>query len=348
MNLKTSLLIALGLSLAAIVAWEIYWRNQGYFPNLDSDNELWALQRAKIPDRSEEDVVLVGSSRIFFDIQLQTWKDITGRMPVQLAIEGTSPLYTFDDIARNSEFGGTVIVGVTPGLFFSTVFPEAGPHEEALGAIKHFKERTYAQRLNHLISLPIQNNVAFANSYRGTGGSKLQTILNDLKKGGTRIPDPMPPFPNFGQVDHNRNLRMRDIYANDTSEARKIKDVWKFFATSAPRDRKPQIKETTQHFIENAKLIIERGGKVILLRAPSTGWLYAAEEKFLPRNDGWDYLVKASGLPAYHFKDYPQLDQFECPEWSHLSGPQGEVFTREFVEILIADGHIKSLSQSNN
>lgn len=127
MNLKQSLIIALVLSIAALGAWELYWRSKGYFPNLDDDKYLWAKTRAKVEKATENDVVLVGSSRVLFDIQLDVWEKMTGIRPIQLANPGASPLPVFHDLVENTDFKGTAIVGVTPPLFFSTTFPQAPP-----------------------------------------------------------------------------------------------------------------------------------------------------------------------------------------------------------------------------
>ena len=72
MNLKPSLIIAVTLSIISLAAWEFYWRSQGKIPDLDDDKNLWAVQRAKVEDASKKDVVLIGSSRVLFDIQLNS------------------------------------------------------------------------------------------------------------------------------------------------------------------------------------------------------------------------------------------------------------------------------------
>jgi len=48
MNLKKSVTIAVILFIAAIGSWELYWRSEGYKPNIEDDNALWAVQRAKV------------------------------------------------------------------------------------------------------------------------------------------------------------------------------------------------------------------------------------------------------------------------------------------------------------
>ena len=342
MDLKKSLIIGLIGALLGLTAWEIYWRNQGFTANLDDDDNLWAIHRARVEEATEDDVVIVGSSRAYFDLQLNAWEQLTGRRPIQLSIEGSSPQYLFDDLVNNTDFKGTIIVGVTEGLFFSTLFPQAPPNEQVTERVKFYKDRTYAERLNHSLSIPLQNSFAFISDLSGTDGIKLEALLNKVKI-GNRVPDPMPPFHDFRNTDITRNLRMTERTATDTSFARTIKDVWMFFSNSGA-GRVPEREATTEFFVENVQKLKERGGKVILLRCPSTGDLRDFELEKFPRSEYWDELVSKAEVPSYYFEDHPELKDYDCPEWSHLSGPDADRFTEAFVDILMRDGYI---SQNN-
>ena len=123
MQPKKSFLIALIISVIGLSCWELYWRSQGKYPTLNDDKALWAMHRADVETANSDQVVIFGSSRAYFDIQLSEWKKITGQKPIQLSSTGSPPLPSFRDLVNNTNFSGTVIVGVTPGLFFSTTNP---------------------------------------------------------------------------------------------------------------------------------------------------------------------------------------------------------------------------------
>lgn len=182
MQLKQSLIIAITLSVLSLVAWELYWRTQGKIPNLDDDKNLWAVQRAKVEDASQNDVLLVGSSRVLFDIQLNEWQAQTGVRPIQLACAGSSPLPVFHDIVHNTDFKGTILVGVTPGLFFSTTYPEASPWKRPQSRVDYYENRTYAQRLNHWLSIPLQKSLAFVSTTEEgfSDDIDLKSLLNSI------------------------------------------------------------------------------------------------------------------------------------------------------------------------
>lgn len=87
MKLKQTLILAVIISLIGITVWEFYWRSQGYIPDIDDDKHLWAKTRAKVEKATENDVVLIGSSRVLFNIQVHEWEALTGIKPIQLAMQ---------------------------------------------------------------------------------------------------------------------------------------------------------------------------------------------------------------------------------------------------------------------
>jgi hypothetical protein len=338
MTIRTSALIALVGSAVLITGWELYWRSQGRVPTIEGNKHLYAAERHKVNDLSEDDFVIVGSSRVLFNIQLDEFEKLTGKKPIQLAIEGSSPLPTFRDIVNNTNYKGTVIVGVTPGLFFSTTFPKAGPIENPQSKVDHYLSRTIAQRIGHDLSMPLQKNFAFVSEYDQVLDENvdLKSLLNNVEL-DNRIGKPRyPPFFMFGKLRHDRNMRMLDKVATDTSEANIIINVWKFVLGG--NNPPPDKNGTTAYFAEDAAKFKVRGGTIILVRCPSSHMLKGGEANFFPRERFYDSLVSVVKTPAYHYNDYEELRSIDyCPEWSHLSGENADVFTRELVKILQKD-----------
>jgi hypothetical protein len=334
MNLKKSLLIAITLLLISITIWELYWRNQGKVPTLNDEKSLWSKQRAKVNNATNKDVVLFGSSRIYFDIQLKKWNEITGTNAIQLASTGSSPLPTFHDLVENTNFNGTVIVGVTPGLFFSTTYPKAMPWQRPKAKVDYYKNRTYAQQLNYFFSIPLQQNLVLmsADDEEWADDIDLKSLIRRIPKDNRNGKLKPPPFYNFGKVTLDRNMSMIIKASTDTAFANTIKKIWQYFGKAAPP---PDKKSTMDFFLKDAKKFKERGGNLILLRCPSSGFYKEVEAKFLPRKEYWNELVKQSGAIGYHYNDYEQLNHFECPEWSHLSEKDAILFTEEFAKIIL-------------
>lgn len=343
MKLKSTLIIAAALATILVTTWEFYWRSQDILPNIDDNEALWSVARSKVDQASNKDVVLIGSSRVHFDIQLNEWEKETGKKPIQLASGGCSPLPVFHDIVNTSNFSGTILVGVTPGLFFSTTNPEAQSWAWPQARVDHFHNRSYAQRLNHNLSIPLQNNLAFISEIEGVDGINLKELLKKIKIDDRTI-DPMPPFHSFEDITLDRNVKMKKRMETDTAFANTVKKVWKFFMSG---DGPPPDKESTMaFFLEDLKKFKDRGGKVILLRCPSNGYLRDFEAKVTPRKTFWDELVKEANVKAYHFEDYEQLQGLNIPEWSHLSAGDAKIFTKELIEIMKADGALSNLKNN--
>jgi hypothetical protein len=317
--------------------WEYYWRSQGYSPNLNDDKSLWATERAKLKKATIDDVVLIGSSRTYFDIQKKVWQQVTGRQPIQLASTGSSPLPVLHDIVENTRFNGTLIVGVTPGLFFSTTYPKAFPWQRPQSKVDYAKDMTYAQLLNFYLSIPLQQNLVFmsADEEEWADDIDLKSLLRRIHMGNRTGEKAPPPFYNFGDASFNRNMSMTKRASSDTAFAKTIIKVWNFFGQTSPP---PDKESTTSYFLKDAKKFIDNGGNLVLVRFPSSGGNRIGENKVVPRQQYWDDLLTQINVKAYHFEDYKELKDFTCPEESHLSEADAKIFTSEIAKIMLRDG----------
>lgn len=335
MELNKSLVSALLIFVAGILGWEMYTRSQGYIAALNDDKALWAVQRSQLESKISTDVVIIGSSRAHFDLQLDEWESKTGIRPLMLACDGSTPTPIFQDIVNNTSFNGTVVIGVTPGLFFSAPVIQAPMWKRPKTRVDHFYDRTLAQQLNHHLSLPLERNFAFLNSSEEEWADDidLKSMISRIRI-GERLGEPAPPFYNFSFVDEERNTTMFDKTVTDTAFAATIQHIWMFFIVGAP----PPVKDTILAMYEDLiKRFERRGGNVVFARLPSSHGFRDVERKNVPRNEFWEVLLQKTNTPGYHFEDYPQLNQYELPEWSHLATPDAKNFTLDFVDILLQD-----------
>ncbi len=118
-DMRPAALIALILTILLMGGWEAYWRYSGSVPSYRNSDGLSAIQRRRIDNCQGDRTVIAGSSRMFFNTQLDVWERESGSRPIQLALEGTSPVSLMEDLADDPDFTGTLIVGVAPGLMFS-------------------------------------------------------------------------------------------------------------------------------------------------------------------------------------------------------------------------------------
>jgi len=338
MNLKQSMLIAITLSFVCLVAWELYWRSQGHLPNIDDNKNLWANQREKLDDIKDNTIVFIGSSRILYDIQLDIWKEETKTDPVMLAAQGSSPIPILKDIVENTDFNGTIIAGITEFLLFSTIYQEADFMKRPQSLVDYYYNRTYAQRLNHKLSIPLQKNLAFIRDGDEDWDSDvdLKTLLREFRD--DRAGPVYPDWNNFEEITLERHMKMPVRMETDTAYANTVKNVWKFLLSG---DNPPPDKEgTSSAFVELAKKFKAKGGNLILVRCPSSGMFKEIESMAFAREENWDPLVEKSGATGYNYLDYDQFQNLFLPEWSHLAAKDAQFFTKELINIMKSDGII--------
>jgi hypothetical protein len=323
--------VALLIFVSAIGAWEIYGRSEWFVPAYRNSDGLWAITRDRIEDESGRGVAIVGSSRVLFDVNLEAWRDVTGTLPIQLALEGTNPRPFLTHIARQTNFSGLVVVGVTEGLFFP---PSAGQRRASLAAW----EPTPADRMGQWLSMHmVEPYAAFYDP-----DIALFTILRRQPFWPAR--DGMtPPLPEVRKLSNSRITRQADMWnkVSDNPEYRDVaRGIW-LALLSAPRPAPPPPDVAERYMAglmagvaADVQAIRARGGEVVFVRAPSSGPFREAEAKGFPREHTWDRLLNATGAVGVHFEDHADLQDFELPEWSHIRADQTDRFTRALLQHL--------------
>lgn len=323
------------LTLAATVAWELGARAHGYRPSLNDTPDLWAEQRAKVRPDS---LVLIGTSRMLFNADLDVIEKSFGRRPVQLALAGSSPFPVLADLAQDESFRGTLIVDIVPAMFLAP--PGSPPMEVAQKALHRRDEWNYSQKWSHRLGMLLEERLAFLKQEDLTLKQLLKRIpIPD--RAGAQIAPKLPPY--FYTVDRDRRGRMFDEAAVIGSPLQQeVAQGWlPLFTLPPPPSFIPPEqfgqmmgRAVEQRFADTAKHIATlraRGVKVVFVRMPVQGPLVDKEEAIVPAAYGWGRLVKENGVPAINFADHAELSEFILPEWSHLSAPDSVEFTKRLV-----------------
>lgn len=328
--LKAGLLAAV-LTGAFVVGWELYWRGQGFTVSYNDDEGLWASMRRLVYDTTPAGPVLIGSSRIKFDLDLATWRGLSGRPPVQLALVGTSPRPVLTDLGNDPNFRGTVLVDVVEGLFFapSGSRQEARAHER----LKAYPKWSLAQQGSFHLNRALESGLVFLDEDRLT----LDAFLNKLEVPSRPQVFMMPIFPDrFTDTGFDRQTRMSAAFVADTGLHTQMRRVW--VRLGGMSGKRGDGGDTLTALIQSVKRSVDqiraRGGRVVFLRFPSDGPFLAAEQRGFPRARYWDRLLADTNTPGVHFADYPALARFQCPEWSHLTPRDAATYTRALVPII--------------
>jgi hypothetical protein len=324
---KPIFLGALAVFVLAMAGWEAYWRAFGAVPSYSNSDEEWAQQRRRVDGNQ---MVILGSSRMLFDINLDVWEKTVGERPIQLAIEGTSPIPVLEDLADDPSFTGRVLVGVAPDLFFTGFAYRTSAFEYA-------KKETPAQRVGNWLSRAlVEPYFAFFDK-----DFALTTVIRRQhwparpgKHEGTRVRKLMI------QPGADRNSEMWDKVVSDPEYRALCRKIWAEDFDEMPPNlntvelRQKSIDEQIDKAAAAIAKLRARGVRVVFVRAPTIDAYYAFEQRFFPRAISWDKLIEKTGALGIHFEDNPQLQGYDLPEWSHMSAPEARRFTAQLAPLV--------------
>jgi hypothetical protein len=329
---RLALLAALFTAIAAS-AWEVYSRSLGYAPTLNDTADLWADQRRSVKPDS---IVIIGDSRALFDSDLDVLEQGLGQRPVQLALVGSCAYPILENLANDESFKGTIICSLVPGMFLAPGGPLV---ENSRKAIRRYEHGTVAQRASHRLGMFLEERIAFLKQEDLT----LEQLLKRISipnRPGAQVAPPLPPY--FYTLDRDRRARMTEQGATPGELQDRIRNGWiPLFTPPPPPSFVPKeiflkgmndaIEGRFQAIAASTAKLRARGGKIVFVRYPFTGPLKKMEDEGTPRAGPWSRILKESDSPGIYFEDHPELASFECPEWSHLSGPDSVVFTERLV-----------------
>jgi hypothetical protein len=324
-----SVLLGVVVIVALLVGgWEWYWRDYGVRPSISNTLGLWAIQRRRIDAGDGGASVLAGGSRLYFDIQLPVWERLEGRRPIQLSFEGTSPLTTVEDLAADTNFTGRLVIAVEPDLFFSG-------YEARAGAARYAKKESPSQRIGQWLSMHlIEPFFAFDDP-----DYALQTVLARQPWHARPGRDWPTRVRKLSETEADRNTHLWRKVVDDPSYLELVRRIWaEGFQPSdddpPPAEARRIEKEQIERMARAVAKLRTHGVKVLFVRMPSSGPYLAYENREYPRQRSWNALLAATGAPGIYFEDYPQLQGYYLPEWSHTTRGEGERFTAALYEII--------------
>jgi len=327
-NLSKAAVFALLVVVLAIGGWEIYLRSKGVPISYDNGKELWADKRAMVYEPSDKTTVFIGSSRIKFDLDIDTWQKETGRHAVQLAIEGSSPIPVLTDLGNDPNFRGRLVVDVTEGLFYSS---DRYNLQKPETNIAWYKKRTPAEKASFVLDRALESWFVFLDRDMFSLNAKLDQ-LNIPDRPGVYA---FPAFPvGFNCSDFTRQSKMTPRFVVDTNLQHRVQNVWLFvmdLGKKAPPPKQDPVPPILAVVKDAVDKIRSRGGEVAFVRTPSSGVMLGVEQHVFPRARCWDPLLAATRCQGIYYTDYDATSHFVCPEWSHLTPQDAVLYTRALI-----------------
>ena len=307
----------------ALSAWEFRMRGLGLLPgDLGDGNGFWATERRRVDLAGPGSAVILGSSRILFDTDLEVFQSITGRVPIQLALPGTGPREFLRDLAEETGFDGLVVVGVTPTAFFR-------PGPGLMGAaLDYARTETPAQKIGHRLFLSLAGVFGFLDA----DYTLIKLLRNNrfVERGGVE-----GPYRDVWKISTHGPGRQTWLWSRIESDGylkEHARLAWGGFRGDVVADG--DIRSMISATGRAVDRIRSRGGEVVFVRPPSAGPLRESENRRIPRAWGWDRLLRETGAFGIHFEDHPEMQGLDLPEWSHLSRASATRYTRVYATVL--------------
>jgi hypothetical protein len=324
------------LELLLVTGWECFWRAHYFVPDDYEDTPaMWQIQRQRA---TGDAIVLIGSSRMWEDVDLTVWQQVTGRRPIQLAIAGKNPRAVLRNLADDPSFHGLVLCEVTPYLFF--VEPETATAQ----FMRRGATQTLSQRFSNRLGMMLERRLAFIDNE-----TRITTLWRrapfPLRSGVF----PVREVPKGHVMRADRNAAMWARLEEDPEYQALFRRLWLFYAGGPQASLEEQPPSASTAYPDLTRIVDRvavqvasdigkiraRGGDIAFIRFPAAGPVYLSEARGFPRWLAWEPFLTKTQTAGVHFQDYPQLQGYNLPEWSHMAARDSAGFTRALAPLVL-------------
>ena len=309
--------VAVALAAAGLGWHEARLRADGFLPGVTDCDGLrgWHLDRA-----TGDAVVLAGGSRMQLGFCPATFAaERPGRTLANLAQNGSAGTAVLERLAADETFRGTVLLDFSCHHMDPPVLDAARrwvARAAAAGPGAKFAARLHAAAAGRF---------AFVDA--GPGWRRRVELRTD-----GRVPTPyyvrMLP-------DRSRPADYVDLDRRGGLKRVRAGRVARLTASTPPaRADRPAWRHQLRPLREWVTAIQGRGGRVVFVRFPTTGPHWRHDRRRYPRKHFWDDLAALTGAETLHFGDVPALQNFDCPDTSHLDRRDAPRFTAALLDEL--------------
>ena len=320
-------LLTAAITVGGWLAFEIYWREQGYRPTVMDSMDLWSLNRARAVKAAPPlRVALLGASRIQYGLSPAVFRDEARAInldadPIMLAVNGHYPLAALRDLATDEKFTGVAIVGIDSRGMDKRVWEMQEKHVQQY----HHDWSPSREVHRRLLTYVQQHAIAARPDFAAVTLSKRM-----LDHQG-------PPYKDYVTFERDRaggtDYRKSDIAAIRNA---RVADLRKYYPLYTPPSKEAWLSDLSE-VVQWVEKINARGGKVVIYREPVSGEHIELDEANFPRASYWDRLAAIMPALMLDFRDYPALN-IDTPDTSHIDIKDIDRHTRGLVRILRLKG----------
>ncbi len=314
-------LLTLGIIIVLLGGWECFWRIRGWTPTVEGNEEAWILARGRLEPTS---TVLTGSSRIQAAFQPEVWvKAMGGELPIQLALNGGSPLPVLEDLAAEPTFRGTVIAEPLPYYTFNASSRGEARAHDFLRSYRSMEESP-AQRWEAYLRTRIAGRLVFRR-----GGLLPHHFMNTYRSGELK----MPP------VYTLRPDRFQPITMRPDPTGRKMAGTMDTSGFGFVRRNSTPLKgagfdSIMGRLTRSVRQIRARGGEVYIVHLHSCGGRRQIEYDMFPKAAYLDRVAAIPGVRLFDSDTDAELATLPCRDGSHVSREDAPLVTRRIARFV--------------
>ena len=320
-------LLAAAITASGWLAFEIYWRGQGYAPTVMDSFDLWSQQRARaVKSAPPLRFALLGASRIQYGISPAVFRDETYAMglnvdPIMLAVNGRYPLAALRDLSEDERFVGVALIGID-----SRGMDRAVWEMQAKYIALYHHDWSPSRELHRRLLTRVQAHAIAA-----------RPDFASLTLAKRWLDEQGPPYKEYVTFERDRSggtdYRKSDLPGIRAARVADLKKYYPLYTQPTPDVWLSEMREVVR-WVEK---INARGGKVVFYREPVSGEHIELDETYFPRAKYWDKLVAIMPAKMIDFRDYPELN-IDTPDTSHIDIKDIDRHTRGLVRVLRREG----------
>lgn len=332
---------SLFIVLVSILFFEYNLRSRKWTPTVTDSPELWVQERRRASKIGKDALILIGGSRIQLGIDLNALEQLSPKKPIQLAIDGSNFYPVLKNLAEDTSITGDVIIDISEASIVNL-----HSLDKAQEWVEAYEEQGHQplykqvdQRLSNLLTSKMITKME---------GAKPAKVINDLV---------FHPKQNAGiyLITHSNRSRdadyskvkMPDFYINrvirhslmtlPTDQANSYQQVLAIYEAAItnipPLDLKV-FEKNLDEFITLIQTIEQRGGRVIIVRMPTSKLIWQMDLQRCPIELFWQKIL-ARHPTSIHGALEPTLNKIDLPDGSHLDQKDKTEFTQQLYKIII-------------
>lgn len=311
----------------AMIGFEGVVRLAGAGTSMSDGPDRWASVRSDVyaPGR----VVVIGGSRAQFGISPEVFARAREGFSVrQLSVGGSWNAAVLRDLAADTGFSGHVIASMRP----EGMEPSHWPTQQSY--VDHYHEAWNPdRRLSLALRDALEQRLAAMN--RLVAPLRLAQVRVD---GGE-----LPTF--WARFRRDRSIDA-DFSRHDTPDDETRWIVQSMLYDEYEISRPARWLEDTRPIEAWVRRIQARGGRVALVRFPTSGVSWKIDQRHYPRAAYWDAFAARSQAITIHFADEPSLTGYDLPDGTHLDKRDTARFTRNLVDVLSRRGFFEAAREA--